>query len=187
MCLSPWRLGCVLHQWLCLPIGKIGPVFWSMIYSRYFVLGMFPQLYVFKVPTHLFVNYSHFPVKDKFERVQLSWCLLRGNKFNCVWARALYGGISGHWYWWGLMQACTPGNGFRHVWLLGVVCFHPWIWCLHPWSWRLYHWKVHPWRLQRRRRLVQPWRRWCWGYASIFCREYVSVASFSAVPKFWFG
>ena len=80
---------------------------------------MFLQLYVFKGLSCIFVDYRHLPFKDKFARVLLVWGLFWVNYIICVWERALCDGLGGHWDWLGLILTYTPGNGFRHVCLLG--------------------------------------------------------------------
>ena len=150
------------------------------------VLGMFPQLSIFKWLSCLFINYRHWLVKDKFAPVLSAWGVRRVKNITCVWARALCDGLRGNWERWGLMQTCTSVNGFRHSCLLGLGCFHPWSWCIHPWSWSRYPWKVTPWRLFSRRWLGHPWRWWSQGYASFWCWKYASFAPVSAVFNLWF-
>ena len=148
---------------------------------------MFPQFSVFKGLSYLFINYRHCLFKEKFALVPSAWGMCQGNYISCVWARVLCNGLRGHWEWWRLMQTCTLGNGFRHRFLMGLGCFHPWSWCLHPWSWCRHPWKVYPWRLCSRSQLGHPWRRQCRGYASIWCGGYASFDQFFAVFNFWLG
>ena len=169
------------------PLAQLAQFVVVLCITDLLVLGMLFQLFVFKWLSRFFINYRHCPVKEKFSLVPLAWDLRRRNNIRCVWLCALCNGLCGHWDWWILMRTCTPENGFRYGFLLGLVCFHPWIWCLHPWSWRRYPWNLRSWRLRSHRRLGHPCRWWCWGYESIWYWGYARFAPYYAVFNFWFG
>ena len=172
---------------LAYPLAQSAQFVGVIFLPNILVLEKFPQFCVLKGLSHLFIKHRHCQVKDKFARLPSTWGVHRENEIRSVRVCTLCNGIRGHWEWLGLMWTCTLDNRFRHSCLMGLICFHPWIWCKHPWSWCRYPWEVPPWRTYSRCWLGHPGRWWSQGYASFWCRGYASFAPVSAVLNFWRG
>ena len=181
-----------------LVVWGIGPIFyalsqWTNCFGICFIqncliLGMFPQLSVFKVLSCFFIKYRNFPVEYKLAQVTAHWCSHRGDKVSHIWARALCDRFIGHRVRLGVMRMCASFNGLMVVILMWLTmwgwCMQPWLWCLHPWIWGLRPWIRHrccwnaqPLILHIHCWVVHPWR--CW------CQKLARFAPFSALFKLW--